>query len=271
MKSWHFCLTNFAVDMLLKKYLCAALAALLVLPGAGAAAAAAGWYQVEVVVFRHLQGLSAGGEAWPELTDLPEFGRAMELIIDLPEMSDEPPPLTAGSEAGPTPIAFELLHKKDRKLNGVETRLRNSGEYEPLLFAAWRQPSFGVARAKRIYLSDDYLTRRGPIFTESDPAHGVSAMVPRAEGVIRVKVGRLLHVDVDFLYYHEGNPVRLTETRKLKLREIHYFDHPLFGVILQVSPWVLSQLDPKSETDAGEEDRLQDETSGKLAGQSIDD
>ncbi|MGE4617298.1 MAG: CsiV family protein, partial [Gammaproteobacteria bacterium] len=91
--------------MLLKKYLCAALAALLVLPGA----AAAGWYQVEVVVFRHLQGLSAGGEAWPELTDLPEFGRAMELIIDLPEMSDEPPPLTAGSEAGPTPIAFELL------------------------------------------------------------------------------------------------------------------------------------------------------------------
>ncbi len=257
MKSWHFCLSDFAVDMLLKKYLSVALAAVLLLP----AAAAARWYQVEVVVFRHLEGLSAGGEAWPELTDLPEFGRAMELIIDLPEMSDEPPPLTEGLEAGPTPIAFELLNKKDRKLNGVATRLRNSGAYEPLLFAAWRQPSFGVARAKRIYLSDVYLTRRGPIFTESDSANGVSAMVPRAEGVIRVKVGRLLHVDVDFLYYHEGSPVRLTETRKLKLREIHYFDHPLFGVILQVSPWVLPQLDPESETDGPTEDRLLDEVS----------
>jgi hypothetical protein len=29
--------------------------------------------------------------------------------------------------------------------------------------------------------------------------------------------------------------VRLNETRRIRLNELHYFDHPMFGVILQVS------------------------------------
>jgi hypothetical protein len=257
----NFCLSGFAADMQHREVAGAALAVLLLLPGV----AAARWYQVEVVVFRHLEGQSAGGEAWPDLTDLPEFGRAMELIVTLPEMSDEPPPLAQDSGSDRTPIAFELLDDKERKLNGVQSRLQRSGEYEPLLFAAWRQPSFGVARAKRIYLSDVYLAARGGrTSVDAKTADRAPAMAPRAEGVVRVKVGRLLHVDVDFLYYHEGSPVRLTETRKLKLREIHYFDHPLFGVIVQVSPWVLPHVDPKPEPDDLEDEMSEDEVlSGK--------
>jgi hypothetical protein len=29
--------------------------------------------------------------------------------------------------------------------------------------------------------------------------------------------------------------VRMTQSRKIKLNELNYFDHPLFGVLLQVS------------------------------------
>ena len=36
--------------------------------------------------------------------------------------------------------------------------------------------------------------------------------------------------------------VRLTESRRIKLNELHYFDHPLFGVILQVSRFELERL-----------------------------
>jgi hypothetical protein len=67
---------------------------------------------------------------------------------------------------------------------------------------------------------------------------------------VRLRVARYLFVDVDVAYLPEGAPgdpaaaaqppagpvpVRLQETRKIKLNEVHYFDHPLFGVILQVS------------------------------------
>ena len=200
--------------------------------------AAARWYQVEVVVFKHLEAMAAGGEEWPELTRLPEFGRAMELIVDLPEMSDEPPPLDGEDAVDAGSIAFKLLDRAERKLGAVERRLRLSSEYKPLIFSAWRQPSFGVSRAKRIYLSDVDRVPLGDAVPAGEGGFSI-ASTPQAEGIVRVKIGHLLHVDLDFLYYHDGTPVRLTETRKLKLKEIHYFDHPLFGVIVLVSPFVL--------------------------------
>ena len=36
--------------------------------------------------------------------------------------------------------------------------------------------------------------------------------------------------------------LELKETRRIKLNEIHYFDHPMYGVILQVS-----RLNPAAE------------------------
>ncbi len=191
-------------------------------------AAQARWYQVEVVVFRNAG--DGDGEHFAAPDALPDFRNTVELITDLPDMDDEPPPVGSAS----LPVAFEALAPAERRLAGVARRLRNSGGYEVLLARAWRQPSFGVSRARRVYLSDVELSGM------STEAPDAAALRParRAEGIVSIKVSRLLHVEVDFLLYHEGTPVRLSETRKVKLREIHYFDHPLFGVIVQVSPWV---------------------------------
>ena len=95
---------------------------------------------------------------------------------------------------------------------------------------------------------------------------------PIFDGFIRIRSSLFLHVDVDINYFpemfvqddeletleisDEGNIktellqldednqqvfvqptdyVRLKESRKIKLNEMHYFDHPMFGVIVQVS------------------------------------
>ena len=75
------------------------------------------------------------------------------------------------------------------------------------------------------------------------------------EGTIKLRSSKFLHVDVDMAYFPEyfsrqsemleednddiiekrADYVRLKESRKIKLNEIHYFDHPLFGIILRVS------------------------------------
>lgn len=194
---------------------------LLVLGCLASLPAAARWYQVEVVVFRHGGALTTGGEIFSEPEALPDFGGTVSLISEDDEAVD-------GADA--TLLPFRALARAERRLAGVERRLRNSADYEPLMAAAWRQPSYGVSRARRVYLSD-----------VPPPTPDESAMPrpqPRIEGVLAIKVSRLLHVELDFLYDADGVPVRLTETRKLKLREIHYFDHPLFGAIVQVSPWV---------------------------------
>ena len=239
-----------------RRWLCGLWALLVLIP----ASAAARWYQVEIVVFRHVDGGTATGERWPELVDLPAFNDAMKLLIDLPEMSDEPGGLFEDEPDTDSPIAFQLLELEDRTLRDVERRLQQSGEYEPLLYAAWRQPSFGIRRAKRVHLSDLDLRRPEPktatlgqletvALAEPDELGPVVAQVAITEGIVRLTVGRLLHVDVDFLYYYDKQPVRITEKRKIKLREVHYFDHPLFGLIVQVSPFVLPDPEPTVDED----------------------
>ncbi|MEX2354106.1 MAG: CsiV family protein [Gammaproteobacteria bacterium] len=92
------------------------------------------------------------------------------------------------------------------------------------------------------------------------------------DGTVRVRSSALLHVDIDMVLFREppfllaeldtdevdnmglnemslytdedDNTgikeippayVRLQETRRIRLNELHYFDHPMFGIILQVS------------------------------------
>ena len=207
--------------------------------------AEARWYQVEVVVFRQPQGIATGGEQWQIPETLPDYSRAVRLVRDLPSLDDEPAPGDATAAAGP--VAFEPLPGRERRLAGVARRV-DGGGYELLLAAGWRQPSFGVARPKYVYLSerDDV----APTLSVTTPDSALAT--PRVQGTVAIKVARLLHVELDFLYDHDGVPVRLHETRKLKLREIHYFDHPLFGVVVQVSPYVLPTVPETAAVSADE-------------------
>lgn len=228
------------VEMRPKHSIAAALAlVLLLIPPL----AAARWYQVEVVVFKRTA--AATDEQWGELSALPDFSR----IVTLAELPADNPPARPG--------AFVTLSPGNRRLAGVARRLRRSGEYDTVLATAWRQPSYGVVGARRVYLSDlapaavTDATGEAPAPT----ADTLTVDVPvnrQVEGIVAIKISRLMHIEVDFLYYHEGVPVRLQETRKAKLREIHHFDHPLFGLIVQVSPFVLPAVPETAAVGADE-------------------
>ena len=59
-----------------------------------------------------------------------------------------------------------------------------------------------------------------------------------ARGYIKVYADQLLFANIDIDY----KGFRLFEKRRLKLNEKHYFDHPKFGVLIQVS-----RLEPVTE------------------------
>lgn len=204
------------------------------------------WYQVEVLVFRHAGGQSTGGEQWPELAARPDYTQATPLLTTAPE-------LAATASDGDLPSPFVLLPRGEWRLGGAARRLA-SGAYELLHAVAWRQPGYGVAGARRVYIGDAEPTVRG------GPGAIPGAAVPRVAGTVAIKVARLLHVEIDLVYDHDGQPVRLQETRRVKLRETHYFDHPLFGVLVQVAPFALPEApatlevgpdEPEDEAAAG--------------------
>lgn len=80
--------------------------------------------------------------------------------------------------------------------------------------------------------------------TVAKPVRVAAANPAELEGMVRFYMSRHLHLDVNLLFRQPastsdagGNLVyRLSEQRKLKSQETHYFDHPKFGVLVRVMP-----------------------------------
>ncbi len=77
--------------------------------------------------------------------------------------------------------------------------------------------------------------------TVAKPVRVMATNPAELEGTIRFFMSRHLHLDVNLLFRDvaagSGNLVyRLSEQRKLKSQETHYFDHPRLGVVVRVMP-----------------------------------
>jgi hypothetical protein len=195
-------------------------------------------YQVEIIVFAHRE-FDAGEERFPqELAPL----RA-DSLLEVPLYVEPSPPLTtdepiaATPEPAPTPVddplAFRLLAPEQLQLNNEYRRLTNVSAYRTVLHAGWVQPGLPEDQAKPFDL-----TLLG---------------VANPRGTVRVYLSRFLHVSLDISYQDATAPTaeppgnelrevalppryRLTTERQTRSGELHYFDHPAFGVLVKITP-----------------------------------
>jgi len=199
-------------------------------------------YQVEIIVFAHRE-FDAGEERFPqELTPL--RANQNESLLDVPLYVEPSPPLIpdqaapAPPDAAPAedPLAFRLLAPDQLQLNAEYRKLTNGGAYRTVLHAGWVQPGLPEDRAKPFDLSL------------------LGVINPR--GTVRVYLSRFLHVNLD-ISYQDGAAAgtatpepaagelrevtfapryRLVTERQTRSGELHYFDHPAFGVLVKVTP-----------------------------------
>ena len=220
------------------------------------AGAAERWYSVEVIVFRHApETIQADNEQWPVLESVPDYRGSQEIVVDLGDFNEPAESDRPNEVQIPGPRPFEALARRELKMAGVFRTLRNSSSHEPVLHVGWRQPGLGDNRARSVYISD----RPAKPLSSDQELGALESLdrpieIPRIEGTIRVRTGRLLFVTADFVNYTAQVPTRIRERRRVKLKELHYFDHPLFGVIVQVTPYRFAQ--PEQE-DGAQTARLQ--------------
>ncbi|MEM7468877.1 MAG: CsiV family protein [Pseudomonadota bacterium] len=180
---------------------------------------AARWYHVEVIVFKQNQQEFEGGEEWSNEQSVPNFATAIDLSASI--QSDEPisgiAPLSAG--------AYYLA--------GVYERLAASSRYEPLLHRAWAQPGYSANNVRQVYLSTD----SNSLNDSFAPAGDIVQVKEVIEGTIGLQGGRLLHVKTNFVLRNDELVTDISEFRKIKLKQLHYFDHPLFGLLVRVTPF----------------------------------
>jgi hypothetical protein len=232
-------------------------------------------YQVEVMIFAHRDFDRAeeqfAREAVPAAPLTPEPLRAPPVFDDTtfgplaqggsglatgsgePAALGQPPeslqqpgladaPFGAEAAPGSEPLAedpnefrFRLLQPEELQLTAQYRIIsRNPQAYVPLLHAGWVQPGLPEAEARPFDLS----------------LLGVTNPV----GSIRLYLSRFLHVDLDLSYLDAAAPraaqaaagqlaeielaprYRLVVDRAARSNELHYFDHPAFGVLVRVTP-----------------------------------
>ncbi|MGB5541298.1 MAG: CsiV family protein [Gammaproteobacteria bacterium] len=133
-----------------------------------------------------------------------------------------------------TASGYTELSSGAYRLDNIRGGLAASRGYRVLFHRAWRQPAYDRARAV------DY-----PVHALADNGRN------SVEGTITLIKERYLHLDVNLLLMTAGGTTpalhadgpgsrpafRLTEKRRIKSNELHYFDHPRFGMIARVTPY----------------------------------
>jgi len=173
-------------------------------------AAQPGSYDVEIVIFT-VRRPGDDGEQWPTMA--PE------------EM--ESAGIYSNDQLSELPV-------DSYRLNGINNGLRQSSAYAVVFHKAWRQPAYDNANAVGY-----------PVYTAAGNGRNI-------EGTVRLTRERFLHMDTDLLMMSEdsrndvvdinapyADPVyALREKRRIKSRVLHYFDHPRFGMIATVTPYL---------------------------------
>ena len=133
---------------------------------------------------------------------------------------------------------FTELARRFYRLDRISNALQQSRGYSVLFHRAWRQLA------------------TGPDTAVAYPVHSLVTGGDRSvEGSIKLVRGRYLHLDVNLLQmaaqgpggvvYSDGQgsvPVyELREKRRIRSGELHYFDHPRFGMIARVTPYATAE------------------------------
>lgn len=176
-------------------------------------------YKIEVIVFESLALSGWTEEYWPEETITPDTSNSTSVF------TRNQKPLWIGSAS--------------HGLTGKARALNKKG-YRVLFHKAWRQLAYANKNGHQVMI-------------EGSNQYGSSVL-----GTVRLYKTRYAHVDLDleftrtipsqvkeaFAQAHnttvENLPnqwrFNLSESRKIRPSELHYIDHPLFGVLVKITP-----------------------------------
>ena len=201
-------------------------------------------YIVEMVFFANVPDPDQSLVLAPEPSILPDLQDAI-LLDDSALLHDF------------LPLPQEVL-----KLADQASALTESGKFRVLEHVIWLQPGLTKRHsiAVRIQAGLDYSSEFGehepveliPEDQDLQQKHPINEL----DGTVRVVLGRYLHVFTDLVYRRPVDRNTNTESvisdkpghdrvlvdfplkihRKMRSKELHYIDHPLFGILVEIRP-----------------------------------
>jgi hypothetical protein len=213
------------------------------------------WYQIEVLLFRNLSTAAQSEEYWPTQLDVrsPHASYAMPGNGSDSGMLDGwQAPDGSGAAAGNQRVEYRSLAASSAKMSAIRDRLQQRRDYKVLALRSWQQALTPAARPVYLHVSE------GEQYADYS----------ELEGYIGFSLKRYLHVDTELWWgdYSAPDPqldrnedvdfaagladlppetwqhrrvargAHLQEQRRMRSGEVHYFDHPLVGMMVLISP-----------------------------------
>ncbi len=203
------------------------------------------WYQIELFIFANnsVQGLI--GERWRH---------------PVATVKATAPTLEKRMQDGR--YFFESVKQGDKQLPDIVAKMKKHWQYRPLLYSSWRQGFTTNAAAIPVYLSNNTVIKKsGAVSTShfgdsfSNEALNNSGPVLQLSGTAAITLRRYLHLELKLNYNRllnnkDKEQVRaiyqsletdylsfsIDESRRMRSKQAHYFDHPAFGVIALITP-----------------------------------
>jgi len=231
-------------------------------------------YEIEVIVFKFNDSRSAGNEIWPDLVEPVSVENSIELHNNYSFT------LTPGVDT--KGYYYAKLPEDKYRLSDELGKLTASKEYEVLYHSAWIQPGLDKENAESIHIKsngiivnpsmlnpiapapvNNLLVANNPLITGQNKVTTDDAIL---DGLIKVELGRYLHIHFDLKYQRDLAPgqgilnANLINTykqlkyypvqthRRMRSKEVHYIDHPLIGILVLATPFELPDQDAESDT-----------------------
>ena len=199
-------------------------------------------YEVEVIVFAHrdfdpaeesFEHTPTGFGSTATLREAPVFDETTFATPAIPPTPLDLPPVDPAAAERAAALQVRPLRPEELKLGTEYRKLRAISAYQPLVHVGWVQPGLPETDSKPIDLGT---------FGVLNPS-----------GTVRVHLARYLHITLDLTYQGTGTAgpavagdgldeivlapeYRLKTTRSARSNELHYFDHPAFGVLVRITP-----------------------------------
>ena len=207
-------------------------------------------YKIELILFTHRIESAAQSILSSNITEWPDTENAIELSMDQSDM-------------GSSDSLFSVLPLSETNLAEEKSLLVHSNRYEVIKHLIWQQPGLdhASARSVRIHGGEDYKDQFPErlqatwSLDENEQLFQSPAQVEleQLDGTVKVVLGRFLHVYTDLIFRHplieeieySDGQVRRTAVladysvrihRRLRSQELNYLDHPLLGILVEITP-----------------------------------
>jgi hypothetical protein len=221
------------------------------------------FYQVELIVFRHLDQSGTTGEIprmpEPEMTDFLEQDLARLAGEQLPtqaEPDEAPVPIIAVTSDEPTDELIEEalpawlpVDSNNLLLANAATTIDELAAYELLVYLSWAQTAEDVTIAETLDLHDlgaDAAVLTGKVELHQRRYLHLTLEVALASPDSATDTG--LFGDTFQMFASHAALPAIKDSRRIRLNRLYYFDQPQLGVIATVSRFVIPEYDPEDET-----------------------